>query len=232
MIAVCGIGRPSGLLNSATTAYQSARPPMVAASAKAAMKPNTGCIGNIAFAPRKMANVAASTPVASNFTRRSSAARAASPGVSMTNVPGRLMTAFEEDSRLCQRTSSLRAQRSNPSHRGRRDGLPRRFAPLRKRFAFVAGNDEEDATLIYDDTPQKEGPPKRAFENAVVRRSRSGGLGVDLGKIVLHVLGTVGDELAEIFGGGLRPRDEHFAARTDHVRLDLGGFAQRLRRSG
>ena len=33
--------------------------------------------------------------VASNFTRRSSAARAASPGVSMTKVAGRLMTAFE-----------------------------------------------------------------------------------------------------------------------------------------
>ncbi len=95
MIAVCGIGSPSGLLNSATTAYQSARPPMVAASAKAAMKPNAGCTGSSAFAPRKIANVAASTDVASNFTRRSSAARAASPGVSMTKVAGRLMTAFE-----------------------------------------------------------------------------------------------------------------------------------------
>ena len=51
------------------------------------------------------------------------------PGVSMLKVAGRLMTAFEEDSRLCQRTPSLRAQRSNPSHRGRKDGLLRRFAP-------------------------------------------------------------------------------------------------------
>ena len=42
MIAVCGMGRPSGRLNSATTAYQSARPPMVAASAKAATKPSHG----------------------------------------------------------------------------------------------------------------------------------------------------------------------------------------------
>src|SRR5882757_5033302 len=58
--------------------------------------------------------------------------------------------------------------------------------------------------------------------------SRSGGLGVDLGEVVLGGLGTVGDELAEIFGGGLRPRDEYFAARTDHVRLDLGRFTQRL----
>src|ERR1041385_3485314 len=61
--------------------------------------------------------------------------------------------------------------------------------------------------------------------------SRSGGLGVDLGEVVLRVLGTLGDELAEIFGGGLCPRDEHFATRTDQLRLDLGGFAQRLGRS-
>src|SRR3981081_4139532 len=70
------------------------------------------------------------------------------------------------------------------------------------------------------------GPSKRA-----VGRSQSGGLAVDLGEVVLRSLGAVGDELAEIFGGGLRPRDEHFATRTDHVRLDLGGFAQRLGRS-
>ncbi len=69
---------------------------MVAASAKAAMKPNTGCTGSSAFAPRNIANVAASTDVARNFTRRSSAARAASPGVSMTKVAGRVMAAFED----------------------------------------------------------------------------------------------------------------------------------------
>src|SRR5882757_311114 len=70
------------------------------------------------------------------------------------------------------------------------------------------------------------GPSKRA-----VGRSRSGGLGVDLGEVVLRGLGAVGDELAEIFGRGLRPRDEQFATRADQVRLDLGGFAQRLGRS-
>ena len=70
---------------------------MVAASAKAAMKPNAGCTGSSAFAPRKIANVAASTDVASNFTRRNSAARAASPGVSMAKVAGRVMAAFEMD---------------------------------------------------------------------------------------------------------------------------------------
>ena len=71
-------------------------PPMVAASANAAMKPNTGCTGSSARAPRKIKNVAASTDVASSFTRRSSAARAASAGVSMTKVAGRLIAAFED----------------------------------------------------------------------------------------------------------------------------------------
>ena len=94
MIAVCGIGRPSGRLNSATTAYQSASPPMVAASAKAAMKPKAGCTGSSIFAAMKVAKVAASTSVASNFTRRSSAARAASPGASKEKVAGAFMTAF------------------------------------------------------------------------------------------------------------------------------------------
>ena len=37
--------------------------------------------------------------------------------------------------------SSLRAKRSNPSFFLLRHGLLRRFAPLRKRCAFVAGND-------------------------------------------------------------------------------------------
>ncbi len=70
---------------------------MVAASAKAAMKPKAGCTGSSHFAVMKTANVAASTSVAKNFTRRSSAARAASPGVSMTKVPGRVkvMMAFQ-----------------------------------------------------------------------------------------------------------------------------------------
>src|SRR6476620_7586287 len=81
-------------------------------------------------------------------------------------------------------------------------------------------------------TPDKKkarqsGPSKEQLSGG----SRSGGLGIDLGEVVLRGLGTLGDELAEIFGGGLRPRDEHFATRTDHVRLDLGGFAQRLGRS-
>jgi hypothetical protein len=88
MIAVCGIGRPSGRLNSATTAYQSASPPMVAASAKAATKPKTGCTFRSAFAATNNASVEASTSVASAFTRRKSAARAASPGASKENVLG------------------------------------------------------------------------------------------------------------------------------------------------
>src|SRR5438445_6979784 len=42
-----------------------------------------------------------------------------------------------------ERSTSLRAKRSDPIHPSftRRLGLLRRFAPLRKRFAFVTGND-------------------------------------------------------------------------------------------
>src|SRR5712672_3748442 len=78
-------------------------------------------------------------------------------------------------------------------------------------------------------TPDKKkarlsGPSKMQLSGG----SRSGGLRVDLGEVVLRVLGTLGDELAEIFGGGLRPRDEHFATRTDHVGLDLNRLVERL----
>src|ERR1700727_2213029 len=90
MIAVCGIGNPSGLRNSATTAYQPASPPIVAASAKAATKPNTGCTGSSHFAATNSASVVHSTSVASALTRRNSAARAASPG-DEEKVPDRVM---------------------------------------------------------------------------------------------------------------------------------------------
>src|SRR5215213_12012051 len=66
------------------------------------------------------------------------------------------------------------------------------------------------------------GPSKRA-----VGETRSGGLGVDLGEVVLRGLGAVGDELAEIFGRSLCPRHQHFAARADHVGLDLDRFVER-----
>src|SRR3954470_10937151 len=78
MIAVCGIGNPKGLRNSATTAYQSARPPMVAASANAATKPNAGCTCSKVLATMNSVSVPASTSAASALTRRNSAARAAS----------------------------------------------------------------------------------------------------------------------------------------------------------
>src|SRR3569623_10806 len=57
----------------------------------------------------------------------------------------------------------------------------------------------------------------------------SGGL-VGLGKIVLSGLRAVGGERAEIVGGGLGARDEHFAARAEQVRLDLHGLVDRLGR--
>ncbi len=56
----------------------------------------------------------------------------------------------------------------------------------------------------------------------------SGGLGVDLGKVVLSGLRTVGSELADIVGGRLGARDEDFAAGAEQARLDLDGFADRL----
>src|SRR5689334_14588058 len=58
--------------------------------------------------------------------------------------------------------------------------------------------------------------------------ARSGGLVVDLRKVVLSGLRTVGGELAEIVGGRLGARDEHFAASAEQARLDLDGFADRL----
>src|SRR4030088_2002460 len=88
----------------------------------------------------------------------------------------------------------------------------------------------EEQRLTYSGGRQKEGPLEAGPElsaNQLIR-NRSGGLGVDLGEVVLGVLGTVGDELAEIFGGGLRPRYEHFAARTDHIGLDLNRLVERL----
>ena len=94
MIAVCGIGSPSGRRNSATTAYQSASPPMVAASANAATKPKAGCTCSSILAAMNTASVPASTSVASALTRRSSAARAASPGASNEKVAVAVMAAF------------------------------------------------------------------------------------------------------------------------------------------
>src|SRR5207247_6284229 len=91
MIAVCGIGNPKGLRNNATTAYQSASPPIVAASANAATKPKIGWMGSSAFAVTNRVSVPTSTDVASALTRRNSAARAASPGVSNEDLAGTLL---------------------------------------------------------------------------------------------------------------------------------------------
>src|SRR5215510_1659976 len=60
---------------------------------------------------------------------------------------------------------------------------------------------------------------------------KSGGLVVDLRKIVLRGLRTVAHELADILGSRLGAVDQHFAAGAGEVRLDLIGFAQRLGRS-
>src|SRR5258708_38070007 len=70
---------------------------------------------------------------------------------------------------------------------------------------------------------------KRASNDSYQTKwKRSGGLVIDLGEVVLSGLRTVGEEIAEIFGGGLCPRDQHFAARTDHIGLDLDHLVERL----
>ena len=64
MIAVCGIGSPSGWRNSAVTANQSASPPTIAASANARTKPSHGRPGSRWRAVRNTAAIATSMKVA------------------------------------------------------------------------------------------------------------------------------------------------------------------------
>src|SRR5215203_5806519 len=63
--------------------------------------------------------------------------------------------------------SSLRAKRNNPSLRVGIDGLLRRFAPLRKRFAFVAGNDEGGSPATADGSASLPSQPlgEHLFQN-------------------------------------------------------------------
>src|SRR5665213_1775826 len=85
--------------------------------------------------------------------------------------------------------------------------------------------------MIYAARRQKEGPPKRAFlltDAYATERMRSGGLAVDLGEIVLGGLGAIGNQLAEIFARDLGPRHEQFAARAQHVGLDLYRLVERF----
>ena len=74
MIAVCGIGRPSGRRNSATTANQSASAPTAAASQKAetqAQMPRSPC----QWLTAKPASIATSMARAISLSRRSWARR-------------------------------------------------------------------------------------------------------------------------------------------------------------
>jgi hypothetical protein len=59
-------------------------------------------------------------------------------------------------------STSLRAQRSNPRFRVRHYGLLCRFAPLRKRFAFVVGNDGSRERWL---TPASSPAADAAFRN-------------------------------------------------------------------
>ena len=93
MIAVCGMGRPSGWRNKAVTANQSASAPTIAASANAATKPTNTLRSANGVAAKKITATAASSPVAMRFIRVSSACRSASAGervggVCMKAMPG------------------------------------------------------------------------------------------------------------------------------------------------
>src|SRR6202163_1953099 len=175
MIAVCGIGNPNGRRNSATTAYQSARPPMVAASAKAATKPKAGCRCNSALAAMNTASVLASTSVASALTRRNSAARAASPGASNENVPETVMAAFRADEvihRCCAHGRHLDASDTSCPGRGaafftllRRAGTDESAGLMdpgsaAHRYALRPGN----AGMLSHVHHQKEGPREAGLE--------------------------------------------------------------------
>src|ERR1700759_4709050 len=85
-------------------------------------------------------------------------------------------------------------------------------------------------TKTYEWTRQKEGP-REAGLRTIHWSKRSGSLVVNLGEVVLGGLRTVGNELAEIFGGRLGPGDEHFTARAGEIGLDLHRLVQRLGRS-
>ena len=78
-MAVCGIGTPSGWRNSAVTANQSARPPTIAASAKARTKPQPAWCGTSALASRNSAAMTSRSPVATIRIRRAAAGPPAPP---------------------------------------------------------------------------------------------------------------------------------------------------------
>ena len=69
MMAVCGIGTPSGYLNSAVTANQSASAPIIAASANARRNPSQPMLPSNDRVIRNTIAMATSKPVASNFMR-------------------------------------------------------------------------------------------------------------------------------------------------------------------
>jgi hypothetical protein len=72
--------------------------------------------------------------------------------------------------------------------------------------------------LIYALADQKEGPPKRAFQlDLDASAALSGGLAVDLGKVVLRVLRTFADELADILGSRLGAGDEDLTAGAGEI---------------
>src|ERR1700739_431635 len=87
-------------------------------------------------------------------------------------------------------------------------------------------------TITYAGATQKEGPHEAGLRTIHwPKQSGSCSLVVNLGEVVLRGLRTVGNELAEIFGGRLGPRDEHFTARTGEIGLDLHRLVDALGRT-
>jgi hypothetical protein len=89
--------------------------------------------------------------------------------------------------RHCERRDSsavahrAKADGSNPSCR-RKNGLLRRFAPLRKRFAFVAGNDGSGHSLYEFFSPLISGPNNSQLSplNRIIWSCSSGAKSVGL----------------------------------------------------
>src|SRR3954447_18525183 len=93
MMAVCGIGRPSGWRNSADTANQSASAPTMAASANARTYPAQPCVCSIQRKTRNTTVATTRNAVAMNFILRNAMRRSRSAGVTSTaaTLPRRVL---------------------------------------------------------------------------------------------------------------------------------------------
>jgi len=245
MIAVCGIGSPKGRLNSATTAYQSASPPMVAASANAATTPKAGWTCSSDFAVTNSTSVAASTSVRQRFSRAATRRRVRRRrGASKEKVAGDRHEGFRrglESLHRCSRPRRHPEVRAFGSAIALPNAEPRRIDACARRplLSFEARRRPASTSRVSASAlirgwtaaipPKKKARLSGAFEDWLVSATRSGGSCCRPWKNCPgHSWRRRRRACRVYFRRGLGARDEHFAAGTDHVRLDLGGFAQRL----